>query len=185
MEWVVRSERSLYADQWLEVRSADVELPDGRQLDHRLFRMTASAGAVCLDDQRRALLIWRHRFVTGLWGWEMPMGRVDPGETPEQAAAREVAEETGWCPGPLRELAIVQPASGIMDAAHHIYAADTASRTPTGEPQDSFEAARIEWVPLADVPGLIAKREIVSSSTITALLLCIHGNPPRAAADSR
>jgi 8-oxo-dGTP pyrophosphatase MutT (NUDIX family) len=113
------------------------------------------------------------------------MGRVDPGETPEQAAAREVAEETGWCPGPLRELAIVQPASGIMDAAHHIYAADTASRTPTGEPQDSFEAARIEWVPLADVPGLIAKREIVSSSTITALLLCIHGNPPRAAADSR
>jgi hypothetical protein len=34
MQWIVRSERSLYADQWLEVRSADVELPDGRHLDH-------------------------------------------------------------------------------------------------------------------------------------------------------
>lgn len=181
----MRSERSLYADQWLEVRSADVELPDGRHLDHRLLRMPASAGAVCLDDQRRALLIWRHRFITGLWGWEIPMGRIDPGETPEQTAAREVAEETGWCPGPLRELAVVQPSSGIMDAAHHIYVADTATRTPTGEPRDGFEAARIEWVPLADVPELIAKREIVSSSTMTALLLCLYASPPRTAAGDR
>jgi 8-oxo-dGTP pyrophosphatase MutT (NUDIX family) len=183
MEWVVRSERSVYADQWLEVRSADVELPDGRHLDHRLLRMPASAGAVCLDAQRRALLIWRHRFITGLWGWEMPMGRIDPGETPERTAAREVEEETGWRPGPLRELAVVQPSSGIMNAAHNLYTADTA--TQMGAPQDGFEAARIEWVPLADVPELIAKREVFSSSTITALLLCLHGSPPRPVAGSK
>lgn len=174
MEWVIRSERSLYKDQWLEVRSADVELPGGKHLDHRLLRMTASAGAVCVDDQGRALLIWRHRFITGLWGWEMPMGRIDPGETPAEAAAREVEEETGWHPGPLRELAIIQPSSGIMDAAHHIHAADGA--THTGAPRDGFEATRIEWVPLTDVPELIVKREISSSSTITALLLCLHGS---------
>ena len=104
------------------------------------------------------------------------MGRIDPGETPAEAAAREVEEETGWHPGPLRELAIVQPSSGIMDAAHYIHAADGA--THTGAPRDGFEATRIEWVPLADVPELIAKREISSSSTITALLLSLHGKPP-------
>jgi hypothetical protein len=63
-----------------------------------------------------------------------------------------------------------------MDAAHHIYAADGA--TETGTPRDGFEAARIEWVPLADVPRLVVKREIVSSSTITALLLSLHGRAP-------
>lgn len=172
----MRSERSLYQDPWLEVRSADVELPDGRHLDHRLLRMPASAGAVCVDARRRALLIWRHRFITGLWGWEMPMGRIEPSETPEQTAAREVEEETGWRPGPLRELAMVQPSSGIMDAPHHLYMADAATPTQTGEPQDGFEAARVEWVPLADVPELIAKRQIFSSSTITALLLCLDGS---------
>ncbi|HEX5408129.1 MAG TPA: hypothetical protein VFX16_38180 [Pseudonocardiaceae bacterium] len=72
-----------------------------------------------------------------------------------------------------------------MDAAHHIYAADTATRTQTGEPRDGFEAARIEWIPLTDVPELIAKREIFFSSTITALLLCLHGNPPRGTAGYR
>jgi 8-oxo-dGTP pyrophosphatase MutT (NUDIX family) len=168
MQWIVHDERSLYADQWLEVRSADVERPDGRHLDHRLLRMPGSAGGIAIDSHGRALLIWRHRFITGLWGWEMPMGRINPDETPEQAAAREVQEETGWRPGPLRLLARVQPSSGIMDAAHYLYAADGAART--GAAVDDFESTRIEWVPLAEVPDLIAKQEVVSSSTITALL---------------
>jgi 8-oxo-dGTP pyrophosphatase MutT (NUDIX family) len=170
VQWTVRGERSLYADEWLEVRSADVELPDGRHLDHRLLRMPASAGAVAIDGNRRALLIWRHRFITGMWGWEMPMGRISPGETPAQAAAREVEEETGWRPGPLRQLARVQPSSGIMDAAHYLHIADGATRT--GPAADAFESERIEWVPLREVPELITRQEIISSSTITALLLC-------------
>jgi 8-oxo-dGTP pyrophosphatase MutT (NUDIX family) len=170
VQWIIHSERSLYADQWLEVRSADVELPDGRHLDHRLLRMPASAGAIVVDRHGSALLIWRHRFITGLWGWEMPMGRIDHGETPAQAAAREVEEETGWRPGPLKQLARVQPSSGIMDAAHYLFTADGATRT--GAATDGFESTRIEWVSLAHVPELISKQEIVSSSTITALLLC-------------
>jgi 8-oxo-dGTP pyrophosphatase MutT (NUDIX family) len=168
MEWMVRSERSLYSDEWLDLRVADVEVPGGRHLEHRLFRMASSAGAVAVDNQKRALLIWRHRFITGLWGWEMPMGRINVSETPAEAAAREVEEETGWRPGPLRELAYVQPSAGIMDAAHHLFAADGA--TEIGRPQDEFESSRVEWVPLASVPDLIAKREIVSTSTMTALL---------------
>jgi 8-oxo-dGTP pyrophosphatase MutT (NUDIX family) len=107
--------------------------------------MPASAGAVAVDDRGRALLIWRHRFITGLWGWEMPMGRIDPREAPAQAAAREVEEETGWRPGPLRQLARVQPSSGIMDAAHYLFIADGATRT--GAAADGFESMRIAWVP--------------------------------------
>jgi 8-oxo-dGTP pyrophosphatase MutT (NUDIX family) len=83
-----------YSDTWIDLRVADVELPDGRHLEHRLFRLPPSAGAVAVGGQHRALLIWRHRFITGRWGWEVPMGRVNPGETPGQAAAREVEEES-------------------------------------------------------------------------------------------
>ena len=46
-------------------------------------------------------MLWRHRFITDSWGWEIPAGGVDAGETPEDAAAREVLEETGrieWLP---------------------------------------------------------------------------------------
>ena len=58
----------------------------------------------------------------------------------------------------------------------------TASAPADGDPAVTLYRpvgpARIEWVPLADVPGLVVKREIVSSSTITALMLSLHGRPP-------
>jgi 8-oxo-dGTP pyrophosphatase MutT (NUDIX family) len=79
-----------------------VELPDGRHLEHRLIRTAPGAGAVVVDDQQRVLLLWRHRFITGSYGWEIPIGKVEPGEEPTDSAAREVEEETGWRPGPLR-----------------------------------------------------------------------------------
>ena len=56
------------------------------------------AGAVALDDQDRVLLVWRHRFITKSWGWELPGGIVDSGETSAEAARRETVEETGWRP---------------------------------------------------------------------------------------
>lgn len=176
-QWKVISERQLYTDRWLDLCTADVELPDGRHLDHRFIRMAASAGTVLLDDQQRALLIWRHRFITGLWGWEIPMGMIDDDETPEQAAAREAEEETGWRPGQLQPLLIAQPSAGIMDAAHYIFVGTGAHQA--GAPADSFESSAIQWVPLADIPDLIAKQDIYSPTTMAALLL-LHANDGQA-----
>jgi 8-oxo-dGTP pyrophosphatase MutT (NUDIX family) len=168
MEWKVRSQRSVYADEWLDVRIADVELPDGRHLAHRLIRTAPGAGVVAVSADRRVLLIWRHRFITGTWGWEIPLGRVEDGEPPADAAAREFEEETGWQPGPLRHLLTVQPTPGISDSEHHVYQADGA--THVGEPEDGFESEKIAWVPLADVRSLIGGKEIMSGTTLAVLL---------------
>jgi 8-oxo-dGTP pyrophosphatase MutT (NUDIX family) len=99
------------------------------------------------------------------------MGMIDPGETPAQAAAREVEEETGWRPGQLQPLLVAQPTAGIMDAAHHIFVGTDGAEV--GAPADRFESSAIQWVPLADVPGLIAKQDILSASTMAALLLLL------------
>lgn len=167
MRWTVHSEQPLYQDEWLDVRLADVEIPGGRRLGHRLIRTPPGAGAVVLD-RHRVLLIWRHRFITDSWGWEIPMGRVDPGEQPCEAAAREVEEETGWRPGPLRPLIYSQPTSGLSDSQHHIFRADEA--THIGPPTDRWESERIAWVPLTDIRRLIDEREIVGGTTMVALL---------------
>jgi 8-oxo-dGTP pyrophosphatase MutT (NUDIX family) len=168
MRWKVNSEKPLYTDQWLDIRLADVELPGGRHLDHRLIRTPPGAGAVVLDDQRRVLMIWRHRFITDSWGWEIPIGKIDPGEEPIAAAAREVEEETGWRPGPLRPLLYTQPTNGLSDSEHHIFRADGA--THLGPPLEGWESERIDWVPLSDLRRLIDKHDIVSGTTLAALL---------------
>jgi 8-oxo-dGTP pyrophosphatase MutT (NUDIX family) len=114
MRWTVHGEQSLYTDEWLDIRLADVELPDGRHLEHRLIRTPPGAGCVVIQRES-VLLLWRHRFITDTWGWEIPVGRVDDGEDPAQAA-RETGEETGWRPGELTPLLRVQPTAGLPAA---------------------------------------------------------------------
>ena len=170
MRWTVHSEKQLYEDEWLDIRVADVELPDGRHLEHRLIRTPPGAGTVVVADGK-VLLMWRHRFITGTEGWEIPIGKIDPGEDPADAAAREAEEETGWRPGPLRFLLRVEPTPGLSDSAHHINRADGAERI--GPPEDDFESDRVGWVPLADVPSLITRGQVTSGTTLAALLYTI------------
>ncbi|HLU28149.1 MAG TPA: NUDIX hydrolase [Glycomyces sp.] len=173
MRWQVHSERTLYRDRWVHLRTAEVELPDGRRLDHRLVETGPGAGTVLLAEGR-ALLLWRHRFITDTWGWEIPIGGIEPGETPEAAARRETEEETGWRPtGAMTPLIRTRPSPGLMATEHHVFHAEGARRI--GEPKDAFESERVEWVPLADVRSLIAKGHISSGTTLVALLQVIAG----------
>jgi 8-oxo-dGTP pyrophosphatase MutT (NUDIX family) len=170
MRWTVHSEKPLYTDEWLNIRIADVELPDGRHLEHRLIRTSPGAGCVVIQD-RRVLLLWRHRFITDTWGWEIPVGKIEDGEDPAHAAARETEEETGWRPESLTFLLRVEPTPGISDSAHHVYLADGAERI--GPPEDDFESDHVSWVPLAEMPGLISRGDVSSGTTLAALLYAI------------
>ncbi|MEV0623832.1 NUDIX domain-containing protein [Nonomuraea sp. NPDC050404] len=181
MRWHVHSEKSLYVDRWVDVRVADVELPDGRHLDHRLVRTAPAAGAVVTDGKGHVLLIWRHRFITDCWGWELPLGQVDDGEAPVAAAAREAEEETGWRPGPLRPMLSIQPSNGFSDSTHHIYRAESA--THIGPPTDPWEAERVEWVHLSGVRKLIDNGEIVCATSISALLYLLLEELPEQGRD--
>jgi len=173
MQWKVNSERSLYRDQWVDVRGVDVELPDGRHLDHRMIHTSASAGAVVVNDSGRVLLLWRHRFSTDTWGYEIPLGPIRAGEAPIEAAAREVEDESGWRPGPMTSLLYVQPSAGLITSQHHVF--HTTRATYVGPAVDSYESEYVEWVPLARVPELIGKGQIVSGTTVAALLMAVVG----------
>ena len=172
MRWKVVSDKSLYTDEWLDIRIADVELPDGRHLAHRWIRTPPGAGVVAIDNAGRVLLIWRHRFITDTWGWEIPLGKIEDGEPPIDAAAREFEEETGWRTGELHHLLDVQPTPGLSNSEHHIYL--TREATYAGKPVDSFESERIEWVPLSGVCSLIENGDIASGTTLAALLYALN-----------
>ena len=175
MQWRVISERPLYIDEWLDIRLADVVVPDGRHLDHRVIRTMPGAGAVLVNERREVLMLWRHRFITDTWAYQIPMGGIDAGEDPMTAAAREVEEETGWRPGPLRTLLYVEPSNGLIDARHHIFTTDTA--TYIGPPTEAMKTSHATWIPLSKVIDLIAAGQIVGGTTIAALLYLL-AEPP-------
>jgi 8-oxo-dGTP pyrophosphatase MutT (NUDIX family) len=171
----VHGERSLYESEWLRLMLVDVEIPDGDRFEHHVIRFpNHAAGTVVRDPDRGVLLLWRHRFITDTWGWEIPAGRIDPGETPAQAAARETLEETGWEPGPLRPLFRYQPTNGVSDQSFHIFIADAA--THRGDPTDHGEAERVEWVSVADVRGLVQGGQMLDGLSLTSILYALAFN---------
>jgi len=168
MRWTIHGERAVYESSWLGVHLADVELPDGQRLEHHVIRYPQqAAGAVVTDPDRGILLLWRHRFITDVWGWEIPAGRIELGESSLDAAAREALEETGWRPGPLRPLVRFRPSGGSSDQWFHIFVADGA--THEGDPADLTEASELRWHTPDEVRGLILDGQITDGLSLTAL----------------
>ncbi|MET7931611.1 NUDIX hydrolase [Streptomyces sp. NPDC005349] len=168
MEWKTHGERQIYTNKWVNLCLVDVQQPDGRRWEYHVVRLRHLAVAAVVNEQQEVLMMWRHRFITDSWAWELPMGLVEEGESPEDAAAREVLEETGWRPGPIKPLIYAEPANGITDSQHHVFRADGA--TYDGPPTEKNESDRIEWIPLSEVRGMIDRREIVSSGSLVGLL---------------
>lgn len=175
MQWTVHNRRTAYESPWVNVYLDDVELPDGRRIQHHVLNMPRpSVGTLVVDDQDNTLLIWRHRFIPDTWGWEVPAGWVDPGEDPADAARREVLEETGWTVDRLDPLIEYSPLSGIADMHYTTYLG-TRPRY-AGPPTDMTESSKVEWIPLHDVPRLAARGDIPDGPSLLMLsyYLAIH-----------
>jgi 8-oxo-dGTP pyrophosphatase MutT (NUDIX family) len=168
VKWTVHGERVLYTSEWVGLSLVDVEIPGERRFEHHVVRHPHdAAGTVIHDPDRGLLLLWRHRFITDSWGYEVPAGRIDPGEEPAGAAAREAYEETGWRPGPLEPLVRFHPSNGSSDQSFHIFLARGA--TYVGDPPDPSEADRIEWISIPDVRDAITRGDVKDGLSLTAL----------------
>ena len=169
MKWTVHGERVIYDSPWVRLALTDIEVPGGPRFEHHVVRATAHASGVVVDAaDRGVLLLWRHRFTTDTWGWEIPAGRIDQGESPVDAGARETLEESGWRPGPLTHLTTYFPNNGQSDTAFHLFRATTAEHV--GEPTDLTEAARVEWLAWPEVRDEIRAGHIGDGLSLTALL---------------
>lgn len=166
--WQIHGERTIYDNRWVKLELVDVEPPGVERFEHHVVRLQHVSIAAVLDDQDRVLMLWRYRFVPQTWGWELPGGIVDEGEDAHATALREVEEETGWRPDSLEHVVTYQPMVGMVDSPHEIFVGRGAKRV--GDPTDVEEAGRVEWVPLADIPGLMARGELMGSGTLVALL---------------
>jgi 8-oxo-dGTP pyrophosphatase MutT (NUDIX family) len=171
--WKVHGERSLHESDTVRLHVADVELTDGTRIDHYVIRIPFQVVSVVVSDAaERILLIWRYRFITDRWCWDVPAGKVANGEAPADAAVRASVDETGWRPAPPRLLGEYHPSPGISDQRFAVYVADGAEQIAEHNPT---EVERLEWVPLARVRALIRDGQ-VDGLSLTSLLWAIEAS---------
>lgn len=166
MEWTAHGRRSVYESPWVSVELVDVEQPGGSRFEHHVVRTRPASGTVVVDHERGVLLLWRHRFITDTWGYEIPAGGIDDGESPADAASREVLEETGWSVDNVEPLISFHPSNGLSDQVFHIFVG-TGPRHH-GDPSDPFESERIEWVPSTRLTELMGEGLMPDGLSLTA-----------------
>jgi ADP-ribose pyrophosphatase len=150
-----------------------VRFPDGSTGQLEMVRHPgASAVVPLLDDPAapdpRVLLIRQFRHAAEGFIWEVPAGRLDPGETPEDCARRELEEETGMRARAIERLATIYTTPGFTDERIHLFLARGLDAGAQHREADEFlELHTLAWSAVMD---LVRSGEIQDAKTVTSLL---------------
>jgi ADP-ribose pyrophosphatase len=150
-----------------------VRFPDGSTGQLEMVRHPgASAVVPFLDDPAapdpRVLLIRQFRHAADGFIWEVPAGRLDPGETPEDCARRELEEETGMRARAIERLTTIYTTPGFTDERIHLFLARGLDGGAQHREADEFlELHTLAWSAVMD---LVRSGEIQDAKTLTSLL---------------
>jgi ADP-ribose pyrophosphatase len=165
---VIRTERP-YAGRIVAVRVDEARRGDGHPMRLEVVEHAPSVGIVPVHDDGRVVLIRQYRHATGEVLLEIPAGSVDPGETGEVCAQRELAEEIGFQAGSILRLGGFYLCPGYLNEFMEIYLArDLRPATATPDEDEEIDLAEI---PLLEAFRLAATGELRDAKTVAALAL--------------
>ncbi len=165
--------RRVYSGRIVQLDIDTVRFPDGSIGEMEMIRHPGAAAVVPVLSGPDAadpdiLLIRQYRYAADGPIWEVPAGRLDPGEEPAHCAARELEEEAGASADRLERLTTIYTTPGFLDERIHLFAAWGLSRVPHRREADEFlETAAF---PLSRVLGMVRDGAMVDGKSIVAVL---------------
>lgn len=164
--------RQVYQDHRVKMRVDTIRLGDGPAIERGVVEQNDSVVVVPVTDDGNVLLVrqWRHPARAVLL--EAPAGHIDPGETPRDAAIRELREEAGHAAAHLSPLPGFWAAPSISTEFMHGFVA--TGLTTSSLPQDDDEDVEVAKTLISDIPDLIRGGLIVDSKSIAALLSALY-----------
>jgi ADP-ribose pyrophosphatase len=159
---------SVYRGRLFQVFKDRVRLDGGREATREIVRHPGSVGIIPRDERGRIVLVRQFRYVTGKELWEIPAGTRDKeGEDVDQAARRELAEETGLKAGRWRKLGSAYLMPGYDDEQMTFYLAEDL--TPTEAHAELDESFKVNNFDLHDLQVLRSSGELIDAKTLLGL----------------
>ncbi len=142
--------------------------PGGQEIRRVVVRHGSSAVMMPVDEQGRILLVRQYRLPAGRSLWELPAGRVDPGESVLAAAKRELAEETGYRARHWKKLVSFWASPGFLSEKMTIFVA-TGLKPGRATPMED-ERIETRWFTRGELNDSIRAGRIADGKTLIGLL---------------
>lgn len=147
----------------------EVEEPGGVRATREVARHRGSVAALAVHDDGQVVLIRQYRYPVDDGVWELPAGRLDPGETALEGARRELEEETGLRAASIEPMGVFYTTPGFCDEVMHLFRATGLTQGPPRPEAD--ERIEVRTLPLGEARAMIESGAIREGKTLVALLL--------------
>lgn len=159
--------KPIYKGKVIDLSVETVTLPNGATAELELITHPGASAVVPLKDDRTVVMVRQYRHAVGGYIYEIPAGKLHPGEDPRDCAVREVEEEIGYKVGTLEPLLSFFTTPGFTDEIIHIFIGKDLTLGTQDLGED--EVLEIIEIPLAKTIELINDGSIKDGKTIIAL----------------
>ena len=166
----ITSSREIYKNSLFRVtEDRAVDPKSGFRINRAVVRHIGSAVMMAVDARRRILLVRQYRLPADAYLWELPAGRLDPGETPLQAAKRELKEETGYRARSWKKLVSFWPSPGYVQERMTLFVATGLTQGAATPMED--ERIETRWFTPREVERMIRAGKLQDAKTMLGFLL--------------
>jgi 8-oxo-dGTP pyrophosphatase MutT (NUDIX family) len=152
----------------ITVNVEQVQLPSGETASYEIVHHPGGAAIVALDEQNQVCLLRQFRPAAPGWVWELPAGRLEPGEPPAETARRELIEEAGRTADSWSSLGSILSSPGVFAETIHLYLARQLHQTPLQH--ERHEVIEVHWRPFSQAVDMALNGELCDAKTIVGLL---------------
>ena len=166
------SSREIYRGRIVHLYEDTVLLPNGREAAREVIRHPGAVAVVPVEDSGDVILVRQYRYPFAEALLEIPAGKLDAGEAPEDCALRELEEETGVAANELIPLGVFYPSVAVLDEQIHLFAARGLTQKNSHPDEDEF--LHVERVPFDTLVGQILDGSVPDGKTQAAVLKAWH-----------
>ena len=162
--------RVIFRGRKIDLALKSVTLADGSESDREVILHPGAVALVPMVDADHVCLVRVRRHAIDKLILEVPAGTIDPGESPDATAARELREETGYTAGQVRRVAEWWPSPALFTERMYLYLCTDLRPGPTDlQPDEQIEPVVVPW---AEAMRMVYEGQIEDAKSMLALLIC-------------